>query len=184
MVLLVQGGEEIAVVIDRFDFQLVVFAIDAGRGSEADGVLVAQEGRDGIENFVHLAFEAREPGVAAGHFSEGIKLVFGLQVIHLGKFGSGQTLFVNTQSIQEFAHAHAENGGVGFFEMLEGLVESVFAESVVAGGDDQNRFFAFHVAKLIEGFEHGVEEDGFVKIGPEEAVDGLGDLAFVLGEID
>src|ERR1700722_8794451 len=78
VIFLVEGGEKIPIVIHGFDFQLVVFTVGAGRWSKTDGVLIAEEGRDGIENFVHLAFEAREPGVPASHFREGIELVFGL----------------------------------------------------------------------------------------------------------
>src|SRR5580704_929591 len=122
VIFLVEGGEKIPIVIDGFDFQLVVFTVSAGRWSKADGVLIAQEGRDGIENFVHLAFEAREPGVATGHLSESIQLVLGLQIVDLGEFGPDHALLVNAQGVEQFAHTNAENGGVGFFQVFEGLI--------------------------------------------------------------
>src|ERR1700674_2164693 len=107
-------------------------------------ILAAQESANGIENRGHLTLKARKPGIASGHIGKLSELILGLEI-------AGAPAVARSQ-IYVFAHSDGENGDIGFLQPFVRIIESVFAESVEAGGEQQNRFLPAHVAHLIKSF--------------------------------
>src|SRR5215472_349031 len=63
------------------------------------------------------------------------------------------------------------------------LIKSVLTESVVTGGEKQNRFLASHAAQLVKRLDNGVEHTRLVKSRNEQTRDRLAYFRLVLREV-
>src|SRR5580700_2707911 len=105
-------------------------------------ILTPQKRRHLIKYFRHFALKPRKPSVATGHLPELRQLILRLQVPDASPAPTAQINFLT--------HANRKNRHVRFLEPVVSLIQSVFAERIVASSENQNRLLAFHAVELVE----------------------------------
>src|SRR5216684_4716121 len=142
---------------------------------------MAKECGNVSEHVRHLAGELWKPGIASGLLRKSFQLIFPLQVIH-ASHAAHSTVHVSEVLIGT-AQTNAENRDVTLAELLHGLIERVFGESVHAAGQQDDGLLALYILQAIHSFEYGVEHVRFAESREIEMIEPLHHFVFILREV-
>jgi hypothetical protein len=178
-------AEGVAFVVYEKDLDLAIATVVlVVGGAVGEDVLVADGVVDLGEDVGERALEHWVKAHAAGHCGEGVELILGLEVVHIGDGCAHAATSAAVHLVKESAGADGKDGDVlGGFDLGENLVEGEFREGVATGGDEDDVLAAFNSAAAIEGLVEGVEEVGLGPGGDDEGLEGLGDGVLVVGEV-